>query len=101
MNASALADNADVLAGESAGKDVDGLEGGWLHIPQRRGPHLAAHAADVGVTGDIGPVLGKDALAIAVLLAEPHSSHTGSFEAEVESSDAAEERSDRERFADT
>lgn len=36
----------------------------------------------------------EDPLAVGVLLAEPHSSHTRSFEAEVESSDAAEKRSD-------
>jgi hypothetical protein len=39
-------------------------------------------------------VLGEDVLAELVLFAEPGCAHAGAFEAEVESSDAAEERAD-------
>jgi hypothetical protein len=49
--------------------------------------HKGAH---VGMTRDPGPVPGKDPLAEGVLLAEPQSAHTGSFEPEVESSDPGE-----------
>jgi hypothetical protein len=47
--------------------------------------HKGAH---VWVAGDAGPVAREDALAEGVLLAEPHSAHTGALEAEVEPSDA-------------
>jgi len=43
---------------------------------------------------DSGPVSSEDSLAVFVLLAEPHSSHTGSFESEVEAADAAEKGAD-------
>jgi hypothetical protein len=52
--------------------------------------HKGAH---VGMTRDPGPVLREDPLAELVLLAEPHSAHTGALQAQVKSPDPAEEAS--------
>jgi hypothetical protein len=52
--------------------------------------HKGAH---VGMDRDSGPMLPEDPLTERVLLAEPHSSHTGPLEAEVEAADAGEEGS--------
>jgi hypothetical protein len=52
--------------------------------------HKGAH---VRVDRDSGPMLPEDPLAERVLLAKPHSSHTGTLEAEIEPADAGEERS--------
>jgi len=47
--------------------------------------HKDAH---VGMARDSGPVPSKDPPAEGVLLAEPHSAHTGPLESEVEASNA-------------
>jgi hypothetical protein len=49
--------------------------------------HKGSH---VTVNGDTGPMLVEDPLAERVLLAEPHSSHAGPLEPEIEPADAAE-----------
>jgi hypothetical protein len=46
---------------------------------------------------DAGPVFREDPLAELVLLAEPHSAHTGTLEANVEAADPGKERPDCER----
>jgi hypothetical protein len=79
------------LAGEASAKDVD-----WLNIG-------SSELAHVLVAGDVGPVSGEDAAAELVGLALPGDAHPGSFQAKVEASDAAEQRTDihappRQRF---
>jgi hypothetical protein len=109
----AFAGVGEVLAGEAAGEDVDVwhrhgqpcLKCGllfprtiWIRSPRPpRSPsvdrgvgHQGAH---VGMTRDPGPVLREDPLAELVLLAEPHSAHTGALQAQVKSPDPAEEAS--------
>jgi hypothetical protein len=46
--------------------------------------------ADISPNRDIWPVLGEDGSAVGVDFAEGDGSHSGSFEAKAESSDAAE-----------
>jgi len=65
---------------------VSGLSPNWATDPTGVG-HKGAH---VGMARHSGPVPGKDPSAELVLLAEPHSSHTGPLEPEVESADAGE-----------
>jgi hypothetical protein len=57
-------------------------------------PGVGHKGAHVGITRDPGPVLRKDPPAERVLLAEPHSSHSRTFEPEVEPADPAEEGAD-------
>ena len=60
--------------------------------------HKGAH---VGMARDSGPVPSKDPSAELVLLAEPHSAHSGPLEAEVEPADPGEQASDGELIHDT
>jgi hypothetical protein len=76
-----LAGEADGLAGEPAGEDVD--SGG-----------VGSDRAHVVVAGDVGPVAGEDAAAPRVELALPGDAHAGAFEAQIDSADAGEEASD-------
>jgi hypothetical protein len=46
-------------------------------------PGVGHKGAHVGIARDPGPVLGEDPPAEGVLLAEPHSSHSRTFEPEV------------------
>jgi hypothetical protein len=55
-----------------------------------------AQVSDIGVAGHIGPVLREDASAPRVDLALERDSVSCSLKSEVEASDAAEERSNRE-----
>lgn len=73
----ALPGEADGLAGEAGGDDVDAL-GAGVDVP------------DVAVAVDVGPVPAEDPAAELVTLAEPSGSHPGPFEAEVDPADPAE-----------
>lgn len=69
------------MAGEAAAEHVD-----WFGVMKLR---------DVGMDGHVGPVLREDALAVGVLLAEPGGAEPArAFEAEVEATDAREQRAD-------
>jgi hypothetical protein len=60
---------------------------------QSRSRGVGHKGAHVRVDRDSGPVLPEDPLTERVLLAEPHSSHTGTLEAEIEPADAGEQGS--------
>jgi len=71
---------ADVLAGEAAADEID------FPVAFFRGER-----ADIGVSPDIGPVLGEDFLGIRVNLHLPCTLHPGPLKAEIKTTDAAEE----------
>jgi hypothetical protein len=85
-NSGAFSGQADILAGEAADNDIR-LASDELSI------------ADIDADGDARPVLGEDAAAECVDLAECDSSHPGSFESEAETADAAEEVEDIQEIA--
>jgi hypothetical protein len=60
---------------------------------------FSVKASHVVVNRDIWPVLGEDTSAIGIDLAEGFRSHSGSFEAKAEPSNAAEEVKDIHRCA--
>jgi hypothetical protein len=70
---------ADVLAREAATDDID------FPVAFFRGER-----ADIGVSPDIGPVLGEDFLGIRVDLHLPHTLHPSPLKAEIETADASE-----------
>jgi hypothetical protein len=51
---------------------------------------IAVDSPDIGKARDVWPMLGEDGAGIRVCLAECDGSHSGSFESETESADAAE-----------
>jgi hypothetical protein len=70
---------ADVLAREAAADDIDfPVAFFWWE------------RADIGVSPDIGPVLGENLLGIRVNLHLPCTLHPGPLKAEIETTDAAE-----------
>jgi hypothetical protein len=75
LKACAGAGNADVLAGESSADDITGD---------------AIEGSDVLVNRDAWPVFVEDVAAERVDFTELDGSHSGSFESEAESADAAE-----------
>jgi hypothetical protein len=84
-DALALAGVTQVLAGESGGEDVDGLDGGPVG------------GGDVVVVGDVGPVVGEDQRGVAVVLAEPggfgvEDGGDGELEAAVAGAEGADAR---------
>jgi hypothetical protein len=72
---------ADRLAGESAAEQID------------RG-RVGVELSDVGIAGHVPPVSGEHSAAPWIGFALPGDAHSGSFEAEVEATDAREEASD-------
>jgi hypothetical protein len=74
---------ADVLAWEASADDID------FPVAFFRGER-----ADIGVSPDIGPVLGEDFRGIRVDLHLPCTLHPGPLQAEIESTDAAEQRAE-------
>jgi hypothetical protein len=79
--ASTSACDADVLAGEASADKIDSAESAEL---------VAVDSSDVWKARDVWPVLGKDGAAVGLDFAERDGSHSGSFESEAESADAAE-----------
>lgn len=78
---SALAGDADVLAGEPSADDI-GKSSGSV-----KGPNVV-------VAGDVGPVLSEDGPAERVELDELDGAHPGSLKSEAEAPDAAEQVED-------
>ncbi len=76
------AGGAEVLAGEAAADEVDGVE-----VPGSDLSHVLE-------PGGVGKVPGEDGSAVGVLLDLPVDPHPGPLEAEVESADAGEEGAD-------
>lgn len=81
----ALACEADGLAGEATGKDVDRLR-----------VELGADVADVAVDVDVGPVVTEYLPAEGVDLAHPAGLHSSPLESKVETPDTGEQRADGE-----
>jgi hypothetical protein len=80
----------NVLAGEAAGDEIDGNSIGSKALRGER--------SDVIEDRNLGPVMGKDAPAEIVGLAERDGSHSGSFEPEAEAANSAEEVEDIHLF---
>lgn len=91
IEACAFSGEADILAGESAADCVNGNSIGSKAFSGER--------PDILVTGDVGPVLGEDETAELALFTERDGSHPGSFEAETEPADSAEEVEDIHLFS--
>ena len=62
-------------------------------IPSAR-ESLGGEGSDVVIAGDVGPVLGEDASAVGVDLAEGDGSHSGALKAKRETADAGKEIED-------
>jgi hypothetical protein len=78
-----FAREADGLAGEAAGDEIDGLRG------LDEGP-------DIAISRNVWPVACKHLDAPRVVLDLPGDSHPGSFEAKINAADAAKERANRQ-----
>jgi hypothetical protein len=76
-----FAGEADGLARESSADEIDSLE------------LAGVEGADVSMTGNIGPMLREDSLAVGVPFNLPGAGHPGSLEPEIESADARKEGS--------
>jgi hypothetical protein len=78
----------EVLAGEAAGEDVDGIG--------------VEEVSDVVVDGDVGAPAPEDALTGGIVFAGPSDVvEAGGFESEVEAAAAREERSDAEHVTES
>ena len=89
-DAGASSGNADVLAGESAADEVN--------AQPFRGKMLRGQLAHVVEYVDIRPVPCEHAAGERLDLAERHRPHAGTFEAEAEGADAAEQVEDADRI---
>jgi hypothetical protein len=78
----AFAGAAEVLTGEPAADEIDGVE------------LAGSDLSHVLEPGGVGEVLGEDGSAVGVLLDLPGDAHPGALEAELEPADAGEEASD-------
>jgi len=76
----------NILAWEPAADDIHGN----AICPEA----IGSENCDIVVAGDAGPVLGEDAAAVGIDLAEGDGSHSGSLEPEAEPADPAEEIED-------
>jgi hypothetical protein len=79
VDARAFAGDRDVLAGESAGDEVNGLEG------------AGACESHVPAAGDVGPVSGDDVFTVGLPLDLPAHREAGALEAEAHAADARKE----------
>lgn len=84
VDASLVASDAEVLAGEASADEVDG------------GEVVCSDRSHVFESLGVGEVLGEYGSAVGVELDLPEGAHSGSLEAEVEAADPCEERADRE-----
>jgi hypothetical protein len=66
---------ADVLAGEPSADEIDGLDG------------LPLDGSDVFIAWHLRPMACEDLAAVGIGLALPDDSHSGPFQAEVETTD--------------
>lgn len=80
--AGTLSKDTDVLAGESPADEVNGLE------------VVRSDFSDIFKPFDIGPVLCQDSPAVGVYLDLPFDLHACPLQAEVHSTDSAEEATD-------
>ena len=76
----------NILAWEPAADDIHGN----AICPEA----IGSENCDIVVAGDAGPVLGEDAAAVGIDLAEGDGSHAGALEAEGEAANAAEKVED-------
>jgi hypothetical protein len=83
-----LSCEADRLAWEPAGDEIDRLDG------------RPVDSGDVSVSGNIGPVVGEDVLAVGVPFDLPAALPSGSLQSEVDAADAGEQASEGRHVTD-
>lgn len=90
------AGEADVLAGEASTNQVVGWEGRGDVLGPAGKDDGVVNSSDIGIPQGLGPVLGEDAAAVRVNLDLRHnvSARDGSLEAELQATDAGEQRND-------